>query len=397
MKKGVGYATKDVSGSIADVDSLKGVVVSYPSTFDVIDAANERVKKGAFARTIKSWGPEGKMRTKALFDHKPYYLIGRPLELSEDAKGLRAVTQISKTAMGKDILTLIADQVITEQSIGYEIVKEEKSEHNLRDLTELKLYEYSFLAWGMNEDTPIIGVKGLGLYGESLSEQMGRMEKALRNGLFETEEVPTMLELALKQWQAQLPSEEKTERIVIPSEPETKLSKEFTENLAKISDTREMWLKYEDIYSAHYTSVVDVLYGEGDPSKRLGSFGDSLNQYKQELFAWTAKFLEVDGFDEKDSRPEMGLKLTFPKATPEIDLNLVKDAMIYLQSLAGSSDSDSSSTRAKSDSIVPSDDSEEAFHSGEIDGLVKQLKELYTPEEAEAEKSLTDFFKELGL
>ena len=189
---------------IKDVDTKQGVVISYPSTFDVIDSGKDRVRKGAFNRTINSWGPNGKKRIKVLFNHEPWSMIGKPLALKEDDYGLYAESKIVPTNLGKDILLLLENEVITEQSIGYSAVREEHDdESGIRDLLEVKLYEYSFLAWGMNEQTPIIGTKAQH-HAADVALSMKRLQKVLEAGEFSTEDVPEMLARVLKQWQDDL-------------------------------------------------------------------------------------------------------------------------------------------------------------------------------------------------
>jgi phage prohead protease, HK97 family len=177
MKGNRRYGVKvgGVPGKIKDLDTKRGVVVSYPSTFNNIDSQNERVMKGAFARTINSWGPEGKQRVKALFNHEPWSIVGKPIVLREDDIGLYAETQFVPTTLSKDVLTLVEHGVITEQSIGFSPVVEEKNEDDgVLDIREVKLYEYSFLAWGANMDTPIVGVKGAS-DADSLNALVGEM------------------------------------------------------------------------------------------------------------------------------------------------------------------------------------------------------------------------------
>jgi uncharacterized protein len=191
---------------IKDIDAKRGIVVSYPSTFDVVDSGKERVKRGAFNRTINAWGPEGKKRTKVLFNHEPWSIIGRPLVLREDDYGLYAESQIVPTRLGADVLKLIESEVITEQSIGYTPVRQEKNEDDgVVDIMEVKLYEYSFLAWGMNQETPIVGMKGEG-NPRQLALEMQRVERALKDADFQTEDIPEMLSRVLKQWREELDS-----------------------------------------------------------------------------------------------------------------------------------------------------------------------------------------------
>lgn len=396
MNKKTGYMTKDVKDTLADIDMAKGIVVSYPSTFDTVDAGRERVKKGAFARTIKSWGPLGKMRTKVLFDHKPFHLIGRPLELSEDSKGLRAVSQISQTSLGKDILTLINDRVITEQSIGYDLVRQEKAKDGVLDILEVKLYEYSFLAWGMNEDTPIIDLKGFDPKAEeSVVEQMKRMEKALHDGTFETEEIPFMLELALKQWADKFPVETPgVERIVVPEdEPEDEKALEFDEALTAVTEARDMWRKFDDISAAHNNSLYDtIFYDGGEPEGRLKTLKKSLKQYSAAVEAWATKFM---GFEEKGDATSIRTVVDYGEEE-NLDTKAIKDAILFLQSLAQGDSGEP--THADADSVDESKDSGNDAHSEELEQFMIDLKELNAEsEKASVKDELTKFFEELGL
>jgi len=192
------------TGEIKDINPSKRIVAGYPSTFGTLDSHGDIVDRGAFARTINAWGPEGKNRIKALYQHDPAWLVGRPLSLREDEFGLFAETQFADTAMARDTLRLIEDGIITEQSIGYDVVRAEPGD-GANHLKELRLYEYSFVTWGANEVTPITGVKGM----DQLKTKMERMERALKSSRFDSDDVPMMMEIAIQQWKELLPEEPK--------------------------------------------------------------------------------------------------------------------------------------------------------------------------------------------
>lgn len=187
-------------GNVTDVDEIEGIVSGYFATKNVWDSVGEMIVDGAFKRSVREWGPEGKNRIKTLYQHNPAYLIGRPLELVEDEKGLYHVSKISKTSMGMDVLKLIQDEVITEQSIGYTVLDAERDmdDESRVKLLELKLFEGSFVTWGANEDTPITGLKSLSNPVElvkSMQELISNSERSLRSGEWMTDEVPVMIEL----------------------------------------------------------------------------------------------------------------------------------------------------------------------------------------------------------
>lgn len=202
----------NLKGEIKDLDKAKGLVTGYPSTFGVVDSGRDVVERGAFTQTIRSWGPSGRNRIKALYQHDPAWLVGRPLTLNEDERGLYAETQFSKTAMGNDVFTLIQDGVITEQSIGYDVIRSDPDDDGVRHLRELRLYEYSFVTWGMNEFTPITGAKGLTRRAQLIA-RMERMAKAVKDGRFESDEMPHMMQIAIEQWKTELPDDDYWEQL----------------------------------------------------------------------------------------------------------------------------------------------------------------------------------------
>lgn len=142
------------------VDEEKREIEAYVSIFDYVDSGKDRVKKGAFTKTIQEDKMRKKSRIKALWQHDPKSPVGKPRVIEEDSTGLLTVTPISKTTLGNDLLVLAKDGVITETSIGYGTIKEQwNNDEGVRDLLELKLWEYSYVTWGMNDMAIVTGVK----------------------------------------------------------------------------------------------------------------------------------------------------------------------------------------------------------------------------------------------
>ncbi|MDQ0417914.1 HK97 family phage prohead protease [Croceifilum oryzae] len=142
------------------VDESKREIEAYVSIFDHVDAGKDRVKQGAFLKTLQE--EHKQPRIKALYQHDPKCPVGRPRVMEEDSTGLFTITPISKTTLGNDLLILAQDGVITETSIGYGTVKEQwDQDEGIRDLMELKLWEYSYVTWGMNDLALVTGVKSL--------------------------------------------------------------------------------------------------------------------------------------------------------------------------------------------------------------------------------------------
>ena len=124
------------------------------------DACGDIVAEGAFTKTLQ----ERRAQIKVMRDHRE--LIGKPVAMEEDTQGLFTRSLIAKTALGEETLQLAAEGVLDGMSIGYDPIPGKVGYETLdgkatRMLREVKLYEYSFVAFPMNEAARITAVKNL--------------------------------------------------------------------------------------------------------------------------------------------------------------------------------------------------------------------------------------------
>jgi hypothetical protein len=107
--------------------------------------------------------------------------IGKLLTLQEDSFGLLYTAQIGSNNAAQDFLKMVDSGLITEHSIGYRTMKAiDKQDYSKRDLLELQMFEGSGLSgWGVNQFTPLIGMKGAGA--ETLQKRLDKLEKFCRN------------------------------------------------------------------------------------------------------------------------------------------------------------------------------------------------------------------------
>ena len=194
------YRVKSLANaSVKDVDTVKGYVTGYFSSFDVLDSDGDLMQRGAFSKTIAENGPNSKRdRIQYLFNHNPNQPIGKLKMLSEDDFGLYFEAQLSEATLGKDMAKMYAEGIIREHSIGFQIVKGESSREGYK-IQEVKLWEGSAVTWGANEMTPVMGVKGLvnGQTPDAL-DMIERVSNILRKGTL-SDESCIALELELKQ------------------------------------------------------------------------------------------------------------------------------------------------------------------------------------------------------
>lgn len=153
---------KQISNDINDLDEAKGIVKAYANAYNFEDSDEDISAPHSFRKTIK----ENRKRIRVLKDHNPTISLGVPLELdAEDPYGLLTVTQFNlKKEVSRDMFTDIVlmkeHGLNAELSIGYEVIKRNKS--NKKIIDEYKLYEYSFLSsWAANELSVVQDIKSI--------------------------------------------------------------------------------------------------------------------------------------------------------------------------------------------------------------------------------------------
>lgn len=184
---------------VKDVDPKQGIFTGYFASFGTVDSYGDVCDFGCFADTFKEWGPEGKGRIKCAYQHDPFNgLLGKPLVLEERSFGAYHETKVTPTSYGKDVLLLIEDGVLTEQSFAFEtlgFVSAAQSPDRHRHLTKVRLYEYGPQTWGANENTPIIDVKSVGA-----ATRMQALEKHLKAGNLKDQKLTVLLTMMTDMW-----------------------------------------------------------------------------------------------------------------------------------------------------------------------------------------------------
>jgi len=129
-------------------------VAGYASTWDR-DLGGDVVAPGAFAAHLGSGA-----KVRFLYAHDAAQVLGRPLELREDDRGLFGRFRISQTRLGQDVHQLLTDGALDSFSIGFiprDFDRDEKS--GLRTLKSVELVECSVVAMPMNPQATVTAVK----------------------------------------------------------------------------------------------------------------------------------------------------------------------------------------------------------------------------------------------
>lgn len=186
------YKNSTLSANISDVSPKQGIVTGYFSRFNNVDSDGDIIMPKAFTKTIKENGPNSSNpRIKHLLNHNPSEPLGKILSLKEDSVGLTYESQIGTHSLGQDFIKMVESGLITEHSIGFQILKRNQIQSfedymknptkGWYEITEVKLYEGSSLtAWGANPLTPITSLKSE-FDVEMISKQQKAIEKFCRN------------------------------------------------------------------------------------------------------------------------------------------------------------------------------------------------------------------------
>ncbi len=176
---------------IQDLDTKKGIVTGYFSSFDSIDADGDIIRKGAYTKTIA----ENFSRIKHLYNHNTTQPLGVLKTLVEDSKGLYYESKIGTHSLGVDFIKMVESGLITEHSVGFQTVKRQKQK-DYTEIKEVKLYEGSSLSFlGANGNTPILGVKSFNNVSEieTIIERSKAVEKFCRNSDASDETIQLLL------------------------------------------------------------------------------------------------------------------------------------------------------------------------------------------------------------
>jgi HK97 family phage prohead protease len=129
-------------------------VAGYVSTFGNVDFGGDIVQPSAFEGTLSAKAP-----VRFLYSHDSHQVLGKPLELRVDDKGLFGRFQISQTQLGKDVHTLLRDGALDSFSIGYIPTDVDHDEKGNRLLKSVDLLECSVVAMPMNTRATVTAVK----------------------------------------------------------------------------------------------------------------------------------------------------------------------------------------------------------------------------------------------
>ncbi len=161
---------KSFTLQVKTFDDAAGRITGYLSTFDNIDEGGDRVRHGAFKRTLAykyAYKTKNNKRylMPLLWQHDVNQPIGGYLDLKEDTTGLWFDLEIDLDIQkGQEAYSGLKKQYIFQSSMGYDCLQSEyiKVDGDLvRDLLEVRLWEGSIVTFPMNTEAVVASVKSV--------------------------------------------------------------------------------------------------------------------------------------------------------------------------------------------------------------------------------------------
>ena len=213
MNKDYNYRNLTTTLSVKDVDVNSRTVAGYFSSFNNVDSDGDLIKQGAFTKSINDRGPNSSSNRKIA--HLAHHDIRRPIgvikTLKEDANGLYFESQLGSHTDGDDALKMYESGIINEHSIGFQYIEDKttwvdidkksesldatdegktflESRGGYYEISEVKLWEGSYVTFGANSSTPSFGVvkseTDKQKYLQQINDRMMLLRKEITDGTY---------------------------------------------------------------------------------------------------------------------------------------------------------------------------------------------------------------------
>jgi HK97 family phage prohead protease len=145
------------------LDEEEGIFEAIVAVFNNVDYQGERLRPGAFKRTLALWSKRGRP-IPVVFSHQwdnLDALIGEVQHAEEVEKGLYTRNKLDlEEPFAKRVFKKMKSGTLAEFSFAYDVVKGEATEEAY-DLLDVDLFEVGPCLVGANPDTELLGIKNL--------------------------------------------------------------------------------------------------------------------------------------------------------------------------------------------------------------------------------------------
>jgi HK97 family phage prohead protease len=154
MMKGANVDHHSFSLRIKSV-AADGSFTGLGAVYNVVDLGGDKILPGAFSRTLA-----GSKQFPLLWQHSPSDPIGS-VKVTDSAQGLMVEGQLLLSdPTAQKAYSFLKAGILKGLSIGYETVKASFVD-DVRELSELKLWELSVVTFPMAQDAMVTGIKSL--------------------------------------------------------------------------------------------------------------------------------------------------------------------------------------------------------------------------------------------
>jgi uncharacterized protein len=126
--------------------TLAGIAVPWGRAMRIRQDLTEEFVSGAFDRQLKA--PNRIKLYRNHSDHPSAALIGRLVEMRNDAKGLYVEARVSPTMTGDETLALLADEVLDQWSIGFREIENKRTHQGVVQRVKAQLFELAIVPEG---------------------------------------------------------------------------------------------------------------------------------------------------------------------------------------------------------------------------------------------------------
>ena len=153
------YTIKTSKFQVKESDDDSMTIKAYGSVFGNLDSDNDTIQKGAYTKTIKENGPDGRDMVKLVAQHDISRPIAKITSMKEDDYGLLITAKFGDWTDSNDYYKMMKAGVINELSVGFKAIEKEENEKGGYDIKEIKLFEISAVTVAANDKAVVMDVK----------------------------------------------------------------------------------------------------------------------------------------------------------------------------------------------------------------------------------------------
>ncbi len=197
-----GLIQKKAKFTVKNSDDDSRTIEGYGGFFGNVDSDMDVIKRGAFNKSIKDWGPEGRDAIKLCAQHDMGRPIAKMLDMKETDDGLYIKARFGTHRDGEDYYRMAKEGIINEFSVGFQAIDKQENKEGGYDISNTKLYEVSMVTIAANDMAVVTDVKStdpLKLIKQVQDKDLAfKLEKEMLRLISDSQETSTKAEVSLE-------------------------------------------------------------------------------------------------------------------------------------------------------------------------------------------------------